>query len=44
MVQRYIRQKCREIPGGPVTKDATFPVQGAQVQSLVRELDPTGHS
>ena len=29
-----------DFPGGPVVKTA-LPVQGAWVQSLVRELDPT---
>ena len=30
-----------DFPGGPVAKDSTLPVQGAQVRSLVQELDPT---
>ena len=30
----------RDIPGGPVAK-TVLPIEGAQVQSLVRELDPT---
>ena len=30
----------REFPGGPVA-DSTLPMQGAWVQSLVMELDPT---
>ena len=29
-----------DFPGGPVV-DSKFPMQGAQVQFLVRELDPT---
>ena len=29
-----------DFPGGP---DSTLPMQGAWVQSLVRELDPTCH-
>ena len=32
----------RDFPGGPVVK-TELPVQEAQVQSLVRELDPTCH-
>ena len=31
----------RDFPGGPVAKNSTLPKQGAQVRSLVRELDPT---
>lgn len=29
------------LPSGPVAKTSMFPVQGAQVQYFVRELDPT---
>ena len=32
-----------DFPGGPVA-DSALPMQGAQVQSLVRELDPTWRS
>ena len=31
----------RHFLGGPVVKNSMFPMQGAQVQSLIRELDPT---
>ena len=31
------------LPGGPVV-DSALPMQGAWVQLLVRELDPTCHS
>ena len=34
----------RDFPGGPVVKTARSQRRGAQVQPLVRELDPTGHS
>ena len=30
----------RDLPGGPVAKTA-LPRQGAKVQSLIRDLDPT---
>ena len=30
----------RDFPGGSVAKNSVLPRQGAQVQSLVRELDP----
>ena len=33
-----------DFPGGPVAKTPMFPMQGAQVQFLVRELDPTCHN
>ena len=32
-----------DFPGGPVA-DSALPVQGAWVQSLVRELDPAYHN
>ena len=32
--------KGRKFPGGPVA-DSVLPMQGAWVQSLTRELDPT---
>ena len=37
------KNKNRNFPGGPVVKtpDSTLPMQGAQVRSLVGELDPT---
>ena len=38
------RQKIWDFPGGPVVKTPLLPVQGARVQFLVRELDPTCHS
>ena len=31
------------LPGGPVAKTLPLPIHGAQVQSLVMELDPTCH-
>ena len=34
--------QCGDFPGGPVAKTA-LPMQGAWVQSLARELDPTYH-
>ena len=35
----------RDFAGGSVVRsDSAFPTQGAQIQSLVRELDPTSHS
>ena len=34
----------RDFPGGSVAKDSVLPRQGAQVQSLVRELDPAWHN
>jgi len=34
----------RDSPGGPVAKTPLLPMLGAQVRSLVRELDPTCHS
>ena len=34
------KQRTGDFPGGPLAKTA-LPVQGAQVQALVRELDPT---
>ena len=34
-------QTYRDFPGGPLAKDSELPMQGAQVQSLVRELDLT---
>ena len=38
------QQSCyRDFPGGPVAR-TLLPRQEAQVQSLVRELDPTHHS
>ena len=33
-----------DFPVGPVAKTPMFPMQGAQVQSLIRELDPTCHN
>ena len=40
-VERFPKAKYhREFPGGPVAK-TVLPVQRAQVQSLVEELDPT---
>ena len=38
--KKCLKIDCREFPGGPVAK-TTFPVQGAQVQSLMGGLDPT---
>ena len=35
-----IYRKRRDFSDGPLVKSA-FPVHGAQVQPLVRELDPT---
>ena len=34
------KRRDGDFPGGPVAKILEFPVQGAQVRSLVRELDP----
>ena len=34
----------RGLPCQPTGQDSTFPTQRAQVQSLVRELDPTCHN
>ena len=34
------KKHSRYFPGGPVA-DSTLPTQGAQVRSLVGELDPT---
>ena len=36
-VQHFIKSSSRDFPGGPVVKTLI----GTQVQSLVRELDPT---
>ena len=36
----YEKGKGGDVPGGPVA-DSTLSVQGAWVQSLVGELDPT---
>ena len=30
----------RDFPGGPVARTLVLPVQGTQVRSLIRELDP----
>ena len=38
--EMQIKTTMRDFPGGPVGKTA-LPMQGAQVQSLVGELDPT---
>ena len=45
-VERYRQFRnalCGDFSGGSVAKNAP-PVQGAQVPSLVRELDPTCHN
>ena len=39
-----IRERMERLPGGPVAKTPCSQWQGAQVRSLVRELDPTCHS
>ena len=31
----------RDFPGGPVAEALRYKCQGAQVQALIRELDPT---
>ena len=31
----------RDLPGGPVAKTSNSQIQGVQVPSLVRDLDPT---
>ena len=36
-----LKPNCRDFPGGPVSR---IPMQGAGVQSLVKELDPTCHN
>ena len=33
-----------DFPGGPVAKTPTLSVQGAQVPTLLRELDSEGHN
>ena len=35
------RARAGILPGGPVAEDSMLPVQQAQVQSLVRQLDLT---
>ena len=37
----YQKRYCGDFPGSPVAKPPLLPMQGAQVRSLVRELDPT---
>ena len=37
-----VLNKFQEFPGDPVVK-TVLPLQRAQVQSLVRELNPTSH-
>ena len=39
-VESYLRVWAQDFPGGPVANFG-FPLQGAQVWSLVGELDPT---
>ena len=39
-MQKYF---FRDFPGGPVV-DSMLPMQEAQVPSLIKELDPTGHN
>ena len=38
--QRFKNKGDRDFPDGPAA-DSVLPMQGTQVQSLVRELDPT---
>ena len=38
---RLEKINSRDFPGGPVAKTPRSQMQGAQVQSLVRELDPS---
>ena len=47
LLKIFIKKKkktCEDFHCGPVTKDSALSVQGAGVQSLVRELDATGHN
>ena len=41
--RQFTNALCGDFPGGSMAKTA-LPVQGAQVHSLVRELDPTCHN
>ena len=41
IIGKYLNTKFRDFPGGAVVK-TVLPMQGAWVQSLVWELDPTG--
>ena len=40
----YLKIVYRDFPGDPVAKALHSQSRGTRVQSLVRELDPTGHN
>ena len=44
MQPRFLIQKGEGLPWKSRGKDSELPVQGAQVQSLAGELDPTYHN
>ena len=43
VIKSHIKTLKWDFPAGPAAKTA-LPVQRAQVQPLIRELDPTGHN
>jgi len=40
--KKSLKIDCREFPGSPVAKTPQSECRRPEVQSLVRELDPTG--